>query len=173
MDVRWLTMRSLVLLAIMPLGACATMVQLPADPRASLEPLSFFSGASRGRGTFRQILSAPRDLRVESVGRRAPGGGLVLTQVIRLEGKQPRTRRWTMRQVGPGRYIGELTEAVGPVSITVAGPRATIRYRMDGGLEVRQQLALQADGRTLLNHLEVRKWGVRVAHVEETIRKLH
>ena len=52
------------------------------------------------------------------------------------------------------------------------GPRATIRYAMKGGLQVRQQLALQTDGRTLLNHLEVRKWGVRVARVEETIRPL-
>ena len=156
----------------MPVGACTTTVQLPADPGASFDPLTFFSGASHGRGTFRQVFSAPQDLQVESVGRPVAGGGLILTQVIRLEGKQPRIRRWVMRRVGPGRYTGTLTEAVGPVSIAVAGPRAAIRYEMNGGLDVRQQLALQADGRTLLNHLEVRKWGVRVARVEETIRKL-
>jgi hypothetical protein len=43
---------------------------------------------------------------------------------------------------------------------------------MRGGLDVDQQLTLQGDGKTLLNRLHVRKFGVRVAVVEETIRKL-
>jgi hypothetical protein len=57
------------------------------------------------------------------------------------------------------------------VSVDVAGPRATIRYTMRGGMRVEQQLALQADGRTLLNHLQVRRFGLRLATVTETIRK--
>ena len=43
---------------------------------------------------------------------------------------------------------------------------------MKNGMEVRQLLALQADERTVLNHLEVRKFGVRVAQLDETIRKV-
>ena len=43
---------------------------------------------------------------------------------------------------------------------------------MKGGLKVDQKLTLQSDGRTLLNRLKVEKFGVRVATVEETIRKL-
>ena len=42
---------------------------------------------------------------------------------------------------------------------------------MKGGLEVRQQLALQSDGRTILNRLSVRKFGLEVAYLDETIRK--
>jgi hypothetical protein len=96
----------------------------------------------------------------------------VLTQRIAEAGKAPRTREWIIRPVAPGRYSGTLTEAVGPVSLLVSGPRADVRYRMRGGLDVHQQLALQPGGRTILNHLEVFKLGVRVARVEETIRKL-
>jgi hypothetical protein len=73
--------------------------------------------------------------------------------------------------LGPGHFTGTLTEATGPVDITVSGPRALIRYPMKGGLEVRQQLALQSDGRTVLNRLSVRKFGLEVAHLDETIRK--
>jgi hypothetical protein len=43
---------------------------------------------------------------------------------------------------------------------------------MKDGVEVEQQLRLQPDGRTLLNHLTARKWGMPVAWLEETIRKL-
>jgi hypothetical protein len=56
--------------------------------------------------------------------------------------------------------------------VEVAGPRATIRYRMKSGLAVAQQLALQPGGRTLLNRLTVTKFGIRVATLDETIRKL-
>ena len=134
--------------------------------------MAFFTGRSQGDGTFRQIFSSSRALEVQSDGRPDRRGGLTLTQRIVQQGKAPRTRTWLIRPAGPGRYTGTLTEAVGPVALVVNGPRAVVRYRMKGGLAVHQQLALQEDGRTILNQLEVRKWGVRVARVDETIRKL-
>ena len=42
---------------------------------------------------------------------------------------------------------------------------------MKKGFMVRQELALQPDGLTVLNRLEVFKLGVRVAWLDETIRK--
>ena len=165
-------MRLPVLALALFLSACATKVQLPAVTRQVFDPVAFFMGRTSGDGTYDQVLASPRTLHVESFGRADGGGGVVLTQVIRQEGKAQRTRTWVMRPVGPNRYSGTLTEALGPVEIVTEGPRATIRYAMKDGLSVHQQLALQADGRTLLNHLEVRKWGIRVARVDETIRKL-
>ena len=166
-------MRTAVLLtSTLALSAC-TSVRLPAaDSRARFDPISFFTGRSEGRGELRQLFAASRAMRVESTGRRSSGGGLLLTQRISQQGKPARVRHWVMQPVSPGRFTGSLTEAVGPVSLVVAGPRAEIRYRMKGGLLVRQQLALQADGRTLLNQLDVTKFGLRVARVEEIIRKL-
>ena len=165
-------MRLMVLLAPVLLSGCATAVLLPADSRSELDPIDFFEGSSRGVGTFHRIFAEPSRLEVESTGIRRRNGDLVLTQRIRQQsGGTPRTRTWIIRPVRPGRYTGTLTEAVGPVEITTNGPRASVRYAMKSGLSVRQQLALQSDG-TLLNHLEVRKWGLRVARVDETIRKL-
>jgi hypothetical protein len=43
---------------------------------------------------------------------------------------------------------------------------------MKGGLGVDQQLTLQGDGRTLLNRMRVKKFGLEVATLKETIRKL-
>lgn len=164
-------MRAAIVLPL-ALASCTTTDRLPAAEQATLDPIAFFSGNSVGTGTIDQIFSRPRPLAVRSIGRSDGNGGLALTQVIREGDKPERTRTWTMRQVGPGRYTGTLTEAGGPVTVTTSGPRATVAYSMKDGLAVRQQLALQGDGRTLLNHLVVTKWGIRVATVRETIRRL-
>jgi hypothetical protein len=46
-----------------------------------------------------------------------------------------------------------------------------VRYRTPSGLRLQQQLALQADGRTIFNRLKAYKFGIRVAVLDETIRK--
>jgi hypothetical protein len=38
-------------------------------------------------------------------------------------------------------------------------------------MDVAQELALQSDGKTLLNRLSVSKWGMQVARLDEVIRK--
>jgi hypothetical protein len=43
---------------------------------------------------------------------------------------------------------------------------------MKHGLTVQQELAEEPDGRTILNRLVVSRLGVRVATLDETIRKL-
>lgn len=152
-------------------SSCATDVVLPADSAATFDPVSFFSGRTQGEATLDTLVDSPVGVRVESVGR-ARGATLVLDQAISTEGKPARTRRWTMRPVSPTRFAGTLTDAVGTVHGTIAGPRAYIRYTMKGGFDVEQQLALQGDGKTVLNRLEVKKFGMRVATLTETIRKL-
>jgi hypothetical protein len=159
-------------LALAAAAAGAAVVQLPADSAATLDPIAFFTGRSQGEGTVDTLLGRRVKLLVTSVGEKQ-GDTLILDQTIREGAKPPRVRRWIMRPVAPGRYTGTLTDAEGPVNVTVAGPRAAIRYRMRGGLDVDQQLTLQRDGRTLLNRLHVKKFGVRLAAVEETIRKLN
>jgi hypothetical protein len=157
-------------LLLLLLPSC-TDVRLPAVAAATLDPVAYFSGNSHGEGRLHQVLGKARAITVESAGRPQPGGALLLTQRITEEGKAPRTREWVMRPAGPGRYTGSLTDAVGPVELTVRGARAEVRYTMRKGLNVRQQLALQPDGLTVLNRLEVYKLGVRVAWLDETIRK--
>jgi len=59
------------------------------------------------------------------------------------------------------------------VDVLVRGDSATISYVMkDGHLKVLQQIQLQADGKTLSNHVVAKKIGITFAHVDGTIRKL-
>jgi len=53
----------------------------------------------------------------------------------------------------------------------VDGGRAFIRYRTKSGLDIDQQLALHGRVLVLCNRLSVRKLGVRIAWLNETIRR--
>ena len=154
------------------LSGCGGPAELPADPDARLDPIVFFTGRSEGEASLDTLFASPVAVAVVSVGRGDGRGGLILDQTIREGDKPARDRRWVMRRGAGGRYDGTLTDAEGPVDVAVAGPRATIHYRMKNGFDVEQQLALQRDRRTVLNRLEVSKYGVRVAHLDEIIRKL-
>jgi hypothetical protein len=145
---------------------------LPAEPgsTAAFDPIAFFTGRTHGDGALDTLLSRPVKVTVESVGQRQ-GDTLTLDQTIREGDKPPRVRRWTMRRVAAGSYTGTLTDAVGPVQVTVTGPRASIKYRMRNGLRVDQQLTLQSDDRIVINLMRVQKLGVQVATLKETISK--
>lgn len=158
--------------AALVLAGCDGAEELPADAGQKFDPIAFFEGRTSGEGTLNKLVGGGTGIQVRSLGRRDGRGGLVLDQLIKSGDKAPTRRRWVMRPVAPGRFTGTLTDAQGPVTGTLSGPRATIRYRDRNGFDVEQHLALQSDGRTLLNELSVRRAGVRVARLEETIRKV-
>ena len=150
-----------------------------APPLASLEsatpvfsPEHFFAGRTDGTGSLRIAFAGRNALRVEGHGRVEPDGTLVIDQRIEQDGKRPAIRQWRMRSDRPGHWTGTLTDADGPVSADAQGNCFHIRYRMkSGGLSVEQWLYLQPDARTVRNRMTLRKWGVPVAGLEETIVK--
>ena len=151
------------------LTGCATP-QLPAAEGVSFDPIRFFHAPTMGTGTLHKLIGHPVPIRVASTSE----GNLNELRVVQSihEGDKPaRQRIWTIRRIGDADYAATLTDAVGPVTVRVEGGRASIRYRMSEGLTVHQQLALQ-DGLVVCNRLEVRKLGIRVAWLNETIRRV-
>ncbi len=164
-------MRVAAALAALTVAGCASNAALPASSGTTFNPIAFFAGRTHGDATLDTLVESPVRVTVNSVGR-VQGNTLILDQAIRTADQPARMRRWTMRPVSPNRFSGTLTDAIGPVHGTTAGPRAYIRYTMKGGFQVEQQLALQRGGKVVLTRLEVTQMGVRVATLEETIRKL-
>ena len=158
----------------MKLVAAATVALAGAAPAPAptLDMTAFFAGRTHAENIMKIVFKRPVKLVVDSLGGKGDRGDFVLIDTVREEGKPVRTRKWIMRPVGPNRFTGTLSDAVGPVDVAVAGNRATIRYTMQGGLKVDQQLLLLADGRTLANHVVVRKFGFKFANVEGKVRKL-
>jgi citrate synthase len=155
-------------------GACAA-APLGAELAAPAPVFSverFFGGRTQGEGALKIMLKAAQPLHVEGRGSVDPDGTLILDQMVKRGGRAAQKRQWRFRSTGPGRYKGTLTDAGGPVNGDVSGNRLHLSYPMKGGGTIEQWIYLQPDGRTALNRMVVRKFGMAVAHVEETIRKL-
>lgn len=164
---------SRLLVSILSVAACSCTknLVLPAADGAEFDPIAFFKGHTHGEGDLHALFRQPVHVSVDSIGR-VTGDGLILDQTIREGNKLPSMRRWTITRVAQNRYTGTLTDAVGAVSAVVVGPRAQIRYMMRHGLIVKQQLARQRDGATVLNQLAVYKFGARVATLNEIIKRV-
>ena len=143
----------------------------PAAAPPALDMTAFFTGRTHAENVLNIFLSRSSRLVVDSVGR-SNGKEFVLIDTIHENGKPVRERKWIMRPAGPNHFTGTLSDAVGPVDVRISGNQATIRYTMNGGLKVDELLQLLADGRTLANHVAVRRFGLKFASIEGKIRKL-
>jgi len=143
-----------------------------APEKPKLDMTAFFAGRSHSDNILKVAFHGPTKLIIDSIGGKGDRGDFVLIDTIHEGDKPVRTRKWIMRAAGPGHFTGSLTDAIGPVDVLVNGDSVTIRYTMKGSLNVVQQMTLQPDGRTLANHVDVRKFGLKFASVDGTVRKL-
>ncbi|HVM23122.1 MAG TPA: DUF3833 family protein [Sphingomicrobium sp.] len=146
------------------------LLMLAAPAHAAFNPVEFFRGKTSGEGTLKVLLQAPKTIRVESVGRAEADGSLLLEQTIYEPEKPPRVRYWRLRQNGPNRFDGTLTDAASPVRVDVIGERVRIRYKAKNHLDFDQWLS-PVDARTVRNTMRVKRFGITVAHYDELIRK--
>ena len=138
---------------------------------ATFNPVDFFRGASHGTGVLKVIFQSPETIQVDSLGSSEKDGSLLLKQVIHEPGKPARTRYWRMRQDGPDRFVGTLTDAAGPVRVDVIGDRLRIRYTGQNHLDFDQVLTPVGQSE-VHNAMRVKRFGFVVAHYNEVIRKL-
>ena len=153
-------------LALAGCGAAA-----PAAP-PTFDPLIFFTGASRGEGTLKVLTKPSVPISVQSQGRPDGKGGITLDQTIREGSKPARQRRWVIRATSPTTMTGTITDNPGPVTGRLDGNRLLFNYTMKGGLKVEQVMTIQPGGRSLLNRMTIRKFGLPVARVDEVITKV-
>ena len=159
----------MLLLSLLLVG-CSATAPAPAAP-PTFDPLAFFTGKSRGEGTLKVMTKPSVRIRVESEGRPDGKGGLILDQTVREGSKPPRQRRWSLRPTSAATLTGTITDNPGPVKGRLDGNRLLLNYAMKGGLKAEQVLTIQPGGRTLVNRMTVRKFGIPVAHVDEVITK--
>ena len=156
--------------AALAIGAALAAQPSPAAAPV-FDPVAFFTGTTEGHGQLKQAFAATHRTRTRSVGT-VQGAMLMLDQTVEEEGAPLRTRHWRLRQVSPGHFRGTISDAVGPVSADVAGPRMTVRYAMKGGLKVAMTVTVAPGGQSARNAMKVSKFGLTVATLEETIRRI-
>lgn len=156
-----------------PLGACVSPPDRTglARPEPVFSPAAFFMGKTIGEGDLQVVLSGGSATHVVGEGSVSPHGTLVLVQRVQRGDEAPTTRTWRLRPVGQGHYLGTLSSAESPVEGEVSGNELHLHFVADGGLDTEQWLYLQPGGRVALNRMVVRKFGLPVAALDETIRK--
>lgn len=159
------------LLAALALLALAATSPAAAADKPELDFVAFFVGRTHGENEVKLALRRAVKQVTQSVGRQASNGDLILVDTIKEEGKPVKSRRWVMRASGPNRFTGTMSDAVGPVQVTVRGKTATLRYKVKGGISIDQTLTMR-DRKTVTNRVAARKLGLRLGRLEGTIRKL-
>jgi Protein of unknown function (DUF3833) len=135
------------------------------------DPVAFFTGPTEGKGVLNELLGKEKKTSAQSVGRVDKDGWLILDQKVAVEGDPLRQRHWRLKQIGPGKYSGTISDAKGPVDVTIAGQSIRIRYVMTNGLKVEQTLTPLPGGKALGNRTTFRKFGMKVATLTERIEK--
>ncbi len=136
-----------------------------------LEPLRFFEGRTEMLSLVKVMMKKPYQSRTVGRGRILADGSLSLIQQIHDHGKPPSQRRWLIRQLSPGRFVGSMSEAVGPVQIQEIGGKFHFRFKTKGKLAIEQWVTPMPGGKVAKSKVTVRKHGMRVASSEGTIRK--
>ena len=142
-----------------------------AAPQPSFDPITFFTGATESSGSLKQAFGSAKATRVTGFGAMRGSGEFVLDQTVNIHGEKTQTRQWQLRQLSPGHFGGTISDSKGPVTIDVAGNRLLIKYTMLNGMKVESVLTIDPGGRTGHNASVVRKWGMSVASLSETITK--
>jgi len=139
---------------------------------APVKPLEFFEGKTESIGTIKVVLKKAFKSRSIGTGKIEADGTLTLIQRVEDEGKPPRERRWKIRQTGPKRFVGAMSEASGPVAIEEIDGSYRFRFKMKGNLSVEQWVTPNPGGKTAKNTMTIKKLGMTVGTGIGTIRKL-
>lgn len=154
----------------MPVTPLLALLALAAAPAA---PEHFFVGRTEGSGTVQMTIGGSHKVRDVSRGRLDKSGALILEQMVYEEGKPTRRRSWRLARAGGNRIAGTISDAVGPVTGDIRGNVLHLKYRAkEANAQVEQWITLHPNGRTASNRMVFRKWGLKAATLESTIRKL-
>jgi hypothetical protein len=155
----------------LPLPIALAILLAAAPPPTA--PEHFFVGRTEGAGTVQMTLAGSHKVRDHSRGHLDRSGALILEQIVEEEGKPTRRRSWRLARAGGNRISGTISDAVGPVTGEMRGNVLHLKYRArEANAQVEQWITLHPNGRTASNRMVFRKWGLKAATLESTIRKL-
>jgi hypothetical protein len=138
---------------------------------ARFDPAAFFTGRTTSEGSLSQIFASRKTTRVSTFGTRQPNGDMVLDQTVKIGDQPERHRTWRLRETTPGRFTGTISDAADDLSGSLSGNALTLTYTMDNHLGVHQVITVNPGGQSARNVMRIRRFGITVARLEETIRR--
>jgi len=160
-------------LAAVPVVFVAVAALSPsAGAERKLDALGFFEGKTESVATIKLVMKKPYKSRSIGLGEIKSDGSLHLVQRVEEAGKPPHDRRWHIREVGPGRFSGTMSEAKGPVTIDEVDGKYRFRFKMKGNVSVEQWLIPQPGGRSAISKVTIRKMGITVGQSDGMVKRL-
>jgi hypothetical protein len=165
--------------AILILSGCASMKPTAFEgQRPIFEPTKFFTGRTHSSGVMENRGGAPmRRVTTETAGR-WQGDTLSLEQDLVLGDEKPQHRSWRIRKLDAHRYEATANDVVGTIQGEAHGNVFHWSFTLSlspgnllGNVRMSQWMYLQPDGRTMVNHSTIRKFGIVVAQVTEQFRR--
>lgn len=160
------------LLRCVSIAAVLLPASAPAADQQPPDPIRFFEGKTEDEGVMKVMLKKPYRTLAISDGTIEPDGSLMLVQRVEDQGQPVHERRWHVRRVSPGHYVGAMSEADGPVIIDKIGDRYRFELETKDHLSVEQWLTPLPGGMSAQSSTRVRKFGFTVATDDGLIRKM-
>lgn len=141
------------------------------DQHPTLLPEVYFCGRTRGWGMIQDRFGRLRRRFVVEMAGHVAEGMLTLDETFDYDDGTSSRRTWRVCRLTDGRYEGRADDIVGVAAGSAAGPIVRWSYRMRIDLAGRLRtfsfsdlMVLQGNG-VLLNRIEMRKFGIRLADV--------
>jgi len=144
----------------------------------TFDPTRFFSGRTTSYGVMENRGGAPKQIVTTTTTGQWAADTLRLEQDFVLGSSKPQRRSWRIRKLDAHRYEATANDIRGTVrgeaygnvfhwsftlALSAGNPLANVRMS--------QWMYLQPDGKTMVNHSTIRKFGIVLAHVTEQFRK--
>ena len=157
-------------------AAAATLaLAIPASAPAAgpiADPLSFFEGRTETISTVKIVMKKPFKSHSVGRGKLLADHSLDLVQRVEEEGQPVHERRWKIRRVGPGRFAGTMSDAVGPVTIDETPKGYRFRFKLKDNMSVEQWLTPNAGGKSARSRVTVKRFGIAVFKSDGIVRKI-
>lgn len=159
--------------------SCASMkVSEFQSGRPVLDPTEFFTAHTRSSGVMENRGGAPVKRVATTTAGHWEGATLHLEQDLVLGDAESQHRSWRIRKLDAHHYEATANDMVGMASGEAYGNVFHWSFTLAlspgnplANVQMSQWMYLQPDGRTLVNHSTIRKFGIVVAQVTEQFRR--
>lgn len=163
------------LFAVATLPSCTSMKTSDfAKGRPLFDPAQFFTGHTKSSGLTENRAGAPTGRVTTETFGKWKEGSLELEQELAFSDGQRQHRSWRIRRVDQHRFEATANDVVGTIRGESYGNAFHWSFTLAlspgnpfGNVRMSQWMYLQPDGRTMINHTTIRKFGVVVAQVSE------
>lgn len=170
-----------ILLLVVMIGGTSCNSMKPrefANAKPLFDPTQFFTGQTNSTGVMENRRGAPQQIVTTQTMGRWVGNSLHLEQNLAFSGGKKQHRSWQLRRLDAHHFEGRANDVSGPIRGEAYGNVfhwSFILMLSPGNplmnVRMSQWMYLQPDGRTMLNHSTITKWGVVVSQVTEQFSK--